>query len=134
MLPIAMVLVAILGFSVAITPPARPTMIGPEVKTGDLKDYVASAAPEVKVTETPSPSVPEATSESAPTGMPKTFDLDETRYIFSGGPTEEDVVTTGEYTDGKLVYRKSDAQPPYDELYIEAAPNSGRFYRYVSAK
>lgn len=135
MLSIALILMAILGFSVAMTPPPRPTTMGPEIRTANPRDYMETPVPQVKVTPVPSPSQaqPQARTPegSPPAGMPKNFNMGGTRFVYSGGPTEVDVVTTGEYADDHIIYKKPSAQAPYKELFLETDPNSGQFYKYT---
>lgn len=135
MLSMSLVLAAILGFSVAMSPLPRPTTMGAEIRTGNLRDYMEAPTTQVRVTPVPSPSQAQTPTQGAssvlPAGMPKSFTVYGTKFVYSGGPMEVDVVTTGEYADDHIIYRKPSAQTPYKELFLETAPNSGQFYKYA---
>lgn len=144
MLPVSLVLVAVVGLS--MPPKAGENANWDNVQTANPKDYVESPAPKVTITPSPappqpqSPSQPKTPAEGAPSPgtsseIPKSLDFDRTKYVQTpDSPVELDVITTGEYAGANIIYKKPSAQPPYKELFVETAPNSGKFYRYVPQK
>ena len=138
-LVIALLLVILMAFSIAMSSSrTKVVFIGSEVETGNPADYVEKPTPPPSAPPEAAPTPPVVTpvpppSPSPPRGLPATVSFGGKSWRFSGGPIGVEVVTTGQYTDDQVIYRKQGDQPPYDALYIESAPNSGKFYKYVPA-
>jgi len=137
---IAGLLIILLAFSVAVTRSrGEVVVVGPEVETGNPADYVKQPTPPSAPAQTPPPVVtpvpsqPPAPPSTAPAGLPQTIAFGGSTWQFSEGPVQVNVVTTGQFTDNHIIYRKQGDQPPYKALYLESAPNSGQFYKYVPA-
>ena len=143
----AALLVVLVLLSAAAAGNRRVTVVsGPRVRTGEPRDFVArptetptppdvpaepeaEPAPGATPQPTPRPVEPRETREP-PAGMPLTFVLQGRTWRFDEGPVEAEVQTTGELTGEYIIYIKPGDTPPYDSLYLESAPNSGKFYRY----
>ncbi|MDI6827367.1 MAG: hypothetical protein QME62_02655 [Armatimonadota bacterium] len=117
---------------------------GPKVKTGRPEDFIKKetqppAPPPAEITpqppqpETAQPQVPpQPEGEAAiPPGLPTSFTYQGKTWIATNGPISVNVITTGDYTDDHVIYRRQGDSPPYDALYIETAPNSGKFIKYL---
>lgn len=133
MLVIAGLLILFVAFSMAGVRRSGLPVVGQAVKTGNPRDYVRKpVAPPPPVEITPAPAAtPPTPSATVPQGLPQSFKFNKQVWIYSSGPVELDVETTGEYADDHIIYHRLGAQPPYDALFLESAPNSGQFYKYV---
>jgi hypothetical protein len=144
---IAVLLILLLAFSVALSMSrGQAVVIGPEVKTGNPADYIKkpptpptptaptpTPPPVVTPAPTATPSPPPAPKPGIPAGLPSTITFGGRTWRYSGGPVQINVITTGQLTGNLVIYRKQGEQPPYKALYLESAPNSGEFYKYVPA-
>lgn len=141
-LVLAALLIIITAFSIATTRnPSDIVVIGHEVKTGDPRDFIRqpptpALPPGEEVTPTPPTTPPQSGVTPSPAlkipeGMPAQFTFNRRSWEFAGGPVTIEVLTTGEHINDHIVYSKQGDQPPFDALYIETAPNSGEFYRYL---
>lgn len=146
---IAALLILLVALSMAMTRGPRQVVVtGPEVQTGDPRNFVGQPAPTPE-TETPPPVAEEPETPPPPpivepppppdqpgrppAGMPESFVIGGRTWRFSDGPIELDVETTGEHIGERVIYRRPGMSPPYRELFIEIEPNSNRFYRYMPA-
>lgn len=156
MLGAAAILLILIVLSQAATRTQRDiVVVGPDVQTGDPADFVQRpptptptpepapapgptpeptepiqpTEPGAPVPAPPGPPPPVPPSE-APNGLPESFIFEGRSWQFAEGPVQVDVLTTGALTDGRVIYRRQNDNPPYDALYIETAPNSGQFYMY----
>lgn len=112
--------------------------LGPEVETGNPADYVQQPSPGVEITPAPAPAPPimppqfGGTPPSGTTaGLPQSIQFDGQTYSLVGGPVQADVITTGQYAGNYIIYARINDAQPYKNLYLEAVPNSGKFYRYT---
>ncbi len=158
LLVICVVLLLFTVFSIAAAQSQQQiVLLGGKVQTGNPADYVTQptptappptttttpptqpgAAPQPSPGPTPSPAPSPApastpTPANIPAGLPTTFDFQGQTYQFSGGPVTVNVLTTGQYADNHIIYRRSGDNPPYKTLYVESAPNSNKFYKYTPA-
>lgn len=136
MLGVAAVLVIVLVVSGAMSgPPEEVMVVGPTVKTGNPADYLEPPpSPPVKPTPTTlPPSPPAETSDQAQPGTPRAFTYAGQMWVLSDGPVRVNVESIGKLPDGHVVYAEVEDTPPYDALYLETAPNSGLYQKYVPA-
>lgn len=137
MLGVAAMLVIILVVSGAMSgPPEEVMVVGPAVKTGNPADYLEPPPPPpvkpTPTTPTP-PSPPGETSDQAQQGTPKAFTYAGQMWVLSDGPVRVNVESIGKLPDGRVVYVEVEDTQPYDSLYLESAPNSGLYHKYVPA-
>lgn len=120
---------------------ARIYTLGPEVETGNPADYVQQPPPKVEITPAPTPAPPQFGGTPAPgaapsgttAGLPQSIQFGGQAYSLDGGPVQVDVITTGQYAGNYIIYARVNDAQPYKNLYLEAVPNSGEFYRYIVA-
>ncbi|MHB0913601.1 MAG: hypothetical protein ACYC2Y_09175 [Armatimonadota bacterium] len=110
---------------VAVQPTAPAAPATPQAGT---PAPTAPAQPAPQVSVPPPPAAP-----TPPAGLPQSISFEGKNWKFVGGPVSLDVVTTGEHTDGYVIYRKVGDEPPYTALYVELVENSGEFYKYLPA-
>lgn len=144
-LGIASILLVLTLISAASSrPPKTIVVTGPKVKTGRPEDFIkkevqpptpppAEIPPQQPPPETAQPQTPtQPQGEAAsPPGLPTSFTYQGKTWIASGGPVSVNVLTTGDYTDDHVIYYRQGDSQPYDALYLETAPNSGKFIKYL---
>lgn len=150
---VSLLLVLVEAFSVAFARGGgRTSTIGQPVKVGNPQDFLkqpptqpvttpsppATATPTTPPTAQPgtgvTPTTPPTTEQqpASPSGPQTSFTFGGKTWQLSGSnPVQINVETTGQYTDGSIIYHRAGEQPPYSALYIETAPNSGEFYKYT---
>jgi hypothetical protein len=136
LLTVSGLLILAVAISMAVTRPRNRVVVGPEVKAGNPRDFLQP--PPIMVTPAPAPSAtvtptPAPQAAVPPKGLPQSFAFEGQTWQFSSGPVQIEVLTTGEYADNHIIYSKQNDKPPYDALYLESKPNSGRFYKYIPA-
>lgn len=135
MLGVAALLITILVVSGAMSrPPEEVVVVGPAVKTGNPADYLEPPPrPSVMPTSPPTPVPPGATSNQTQPETPRAFTYAGQMWTLSDGPVKVDVESIGKLPDGRVVYVEVGDIPPYDALYLESAPSTGLYHKYVPA-
>lgn len=117
--------------------PSRPTAQSQKpiviVREHPVNVYVQPKSPTPSVIVVPKNEQPPAGVASArPSSLPGAFSYQNKTWQPSNEAVTDKTTlrNTGAVVNGDAIYVKVDAQPPYDELYVETSPGSGILVRY----